>query len=299
MPDQELQTHHCSPDVTPAKIENAVAGLQTRSLRRGSTGEAVKTLQRRLRVLGFSAGRIDGDFGPATEAAVIAFQRAKQLLPDGIVGPRTVRAMDLAGEPATGSVAGQVTVALVSRLFPETPLRNIKKHLPAVLAAMEAKEIADKPMVLMALTTIRAETTNFEPISEFPSRFNTSPNGRLFDLYDHREDLGNQGPPDGKNYRGRGFIQLTGRFNYKKFGKEIGLGTKLLKTPSLANDSRIASLLLASFLKDKELPIKQALLENDLKHARRLVNGGSHVLGRFRQAYRIGKGLLADPSGRA
>ena len=72
-----------------------------------------------------------------------------------------------------------------------------------------------------------------------------------------------------------------------------------MKTPSLANDSEIASLLLASFLKDKELPIKQALLENDLKHARRLVNGGSHGLGRFRQAYRIGKGLLADPSGRA
>ncbi|MDF0667352.1 MAG: hypothetical protein P0119_14930 [Nitrospira sp.] len=59
-------------------------------------------------------------------------------------------------------------------------------------------------MVLVALAIIRAETESFEPIAEGRSRYNTSPNGHPFDLYDYRKDLGNQGPPDGEQYRGRG-----------------------------------------------------------------------------------------------
>jgi len=73
------------------------------------------------------------------------------------------------------------------------------------------------------------------PISEFKSKFNTSPNGHPFDLYDNRrKDLGNQGKPDGKRYRGRGFIQLTGRFNYNKHGKAIGLGKNWLTIQNAA-----------------------------------------------------------------
>ncbi len=146
----------------------------------------------------------------------------------------------------------------------------------------------------MARSTIRAETESFEPISEFRSRFNSSPGGLPFDLYDHRSDLGNQGPPDGERFRGRGFIQLTGRFNFQKHGEAIGLGNRLVEEPELANDPQIAAKLLASFLKAKETRIKEALLEKDLKAARRLVNGGSHGLSRFRDAYRRGDGLLPD-----
>ncbi len=53
------------------------------TLRRGAQGEAVKLLQARLRA------KVDGDFGPRTEAAVREFQRMKGLVPDGIVGPKT------------------------------------------------------------------------------------------------------------------------------------------------------------------------------------------------------------------
>ena len=66
-------------------------------------------------------------------------------------------------------------------------------------------------MILMALATICAETGSFLPISEGQSHFNTSPGGHPFDLYDSRADLGNLGPPDGERFKGRGFIQLTGR----------------------------------------------------------------------------------------
>lgn len=56
-------------------------------LRRGDTGPAVSDLQRELGVV------VDGDFGPATEAAVRAFQRSRGLAPDGVVGSITAAAL--------------------------------------------------------------------------------------------------------------------------------------------------------------------------------------------------------------
>ena len=69
-------------------------------LRRGSTGGPVSDLQRRLTAAGFSPGLADGDFGPATERAVRAFQSARALGVDGIVGPRTWEALGIAPIPS-------------------------------------------------------------------------------------------------------------------------------------------------------------------------------------------------------
>ena len=154
------------------------------------------------------------------------------------------------------------------------------------------KLIVHSLWVLMALATIRAETESFEPISEGQSRFNTSPGGHPFDLYDHSRDLGNIGHGDGERFKGRGFIQLTGRANYQRCSAAIGLGRQLVDHPGLANDPAIAAQLLSSFLKDKERAIKEALLEKDLKWARKLVNGCSHGLERFTEAFNTGDALL-------
>lgn len=267
---------------------STVAHMDT--LRVGSTGAAVRRLQRALDEHGFSPGTIDGTFGSGTEAAVIAFQRSEGLLADGIAGPRTQAALGLAKKADLPSVIDQVTVPVVSKMFPATPLRNIADNLPYVVRALKEAKLVDAPMVLMALATIRAETEGFEPIDEGRSRFNTSPNGHPFDLYDDRRDLGNQGAPDGHRFRGRGFVQLTGRANYQKYGRKLGLS--LVKDPDEAGKPETAAALLALFLKDKELAIKEALLDGDLKAARRLVNGGSHGLERFTDAYRRGETLI-------
>jgi peptidoglycan L-alanyl-D-glutamate endopeptidase CwlK len=155
-----------------------------------------------------------------------------------------------------------------------------------------AAELTQRSMVLVALSTIRAESAGFAPISEFKSRYNTSPGGHPFDLYDNMKALGNQGPPDGERFRGRGFIQLTGRFNYKKFGEELGLGDGLINNPELANDSKIASQLLSRFIKSKERIIKEALLERNLRAIRRSVNGGSHGLDAFTEAFQTGETVI-------
>lgn len=62
------------------------------TLRRGSKGDAVKFLQERLSLMGYSLV-IDGEFGAKTEAAVKQFQKDRGLTVDGIVGSKTWTAM--------------------------------------------------------------------------------------------------------------------------------------------------------------------------------------------------------------
>lgn len=262
------------------------------TLKLNSSGKAVERLQKKLQAAGFSPGATDGDFGPGTQAAVMAFQQSEGLLADGVAGPRTLAALGLTKDDSLPSVLDQVTPRLVSGMFPQTPIGNIKNNLPAVIDALGGADLGEKPMVLMALASIRAETESFLPISEGQSRFNTSPRGKPFDLYDFRKNLGNRGPSDGADFRGRGFVQLTGRANYTQFSQVIGMSDQLVKNPELANQPDVAATLLAAFLKDKERAIKEALLEDDLRTARKLVNGGSHGLDRFTDAYRRGDKLI-------
>ena len=264
-------------------------------LRRGAHGAEVELLQKALRDAGFSVGEIDGRFGAATEAALLAFQRSHALLADGVAGPVTWKALTRDGDGSPVDQSARSDVDFVAELFPFTPLRPIERNLPAVLAALRDARLVDKPMLLMALATIRAESEGFVPGEEAPSRFNTSPYGEQFDLYDNRRDLGNEGRPDGQRFRGRGFVQLTGRANYRRYGAAVGLGDRLVREPFRAMEPAMAGRILAAFLADRQRPIKEALLEGDLARARRLVNGGRHGLDRFIAAYRIGDRLLADP----
>lgn len=62
-------------------------------LSRGDGGKDVKALQSQLKAAGIYAGKIDGDFGPATDAAVRELQRRQGLKVDGIAGPKTRAAL--------------------------------------------------------------------------------------------------------------------------------------------------------------------------------------------------------------
>lgn len=74
------------PAVEPPAKPGAPPGRPT--LRRRDTGDLVKQIQAKVGVI------TTGNFGPKTEAAVRAFQRAHGLTPDGIVGPKTWEALD-------------------------------------------------------------------------------------------------------------------------------------------------------------------------------------------------------------
>ena len=65
------------------------------TLKQGSTGSDVKTLQTKLINWGYLSGKADGIFGPKTKAAVIYFQRRNGLVADGIVGTKTAQALGM------------------------------------------------------------------------------------------------------------------------------------------------------------------------------------------------------------
>ena len=91
------------------------ADPDTPTLKRGSTGSAVASLQKGLLKFGgpgspTDAGPADGDFGPRTEAAVKAYQAQHALANDGVVGPRTWWAPAGAAGATLASLAGLTTV---------------------------------------------------------------------------------------------------------------------------------------------------------------------------------------------
>ncbi|MFW6692306.1 peptidoglycan-binding protein [Streptomyces sp. MAR4 CNX-425] len=71
------------------------------TVKRGASGAHVKAVQTLLKAQSFDPGAVDGQFGPATEAAVTAFQTSRKLAADGVVGPRTWTALLSAGEVVT------------------------------------------------------------------------------------------------------------------------------------------------------------------------------------------------------
>jgi peptidoglycan hydrolase-like protein with peptidoglycan-binding domain len=67
----------------PAGAGGAEPDVKFEVLRKGSKGKWVERVQKALQI------HVDGDFGPQTEAAVMAFQEANGLTRDGIVGRNT------------------------------------------------------------------------------------------------------------------------------------------------------------------------------------------------------------------
>ncbi|MBB4866648.1 hypothetical protein HNP46_005555 [Pseudomonas nitritireducens] len=269
----------------------------------GQKGKAVGELRKRLAaVLGADAALYPGlekgsEFDAQTGAAVRHWQAGVGVIADGVVGPYCLGLLGLL--PAQGEL---IPLPNVQLLFPATKPSNVRRYLPYVTAALQAAGLTDRPMVLAALGTIRAETEGFVPISEFPSQYNTLPGRSAFSAYEGRKDLGNTQPGDGPKYRGRGFVQLTGRDNYTTYAQRIDVD--LVGQPDLANAPEIAATLLALFLADRATRIRKALPASlsgqpkDFLAARELVNGGSHGIDRFWSVFDLAVKAWPAPSGR-
>ena len=142
------------------------------ALARGSKGKTVSTLQARLRELGYDA---DGEFGPATEAAVIAFQELHGLLPDGKVGPLTWEALK-EGVPA-------VTVK-------PPPGLEVDRSLRLTLAGGYVQEEHPKDLIVLhhtaggsASSTVKWWQDTKEPIA---TAYVLERDGTIFEVFDPR-----------------------------------------------------------------------------------------------------------------
>ena len=206
-------------------------------LKKGSKGEEVKQLQSKL---GLGA---DGVFGSGTETAVKKWQAANGLTADGVVGEGTWTKMfgskQLITEPSTPIVnAGPLK------------LENLKGHIPdAVIAqipdAAKKFNISNPLRLAHFLAQCGHESAGFKAIQEnlnysadglkkiFPKYFPgnlaegyaKNPEKIASKVYGSRMGNGDETTKEGYKFRGRGFIQLTGKDNYTKFAKFIGEDT--------------------------------------------------------------------------
>lgn len=133
------------------------------TLKRGAKGAMVLDLQDQLAMLGFFAGKVDGEFGPLTEAAVLAFQRAAEIATDGEVGPVTWDALEKAQARPVRDVtasdlrkSGSTTLASADRIDVAAGAAGVTATLTAV------KEATDQAAGV--LPTVRALVVDNWPL---------------------------------------------------------------------------------------------------------------------------------------
>jgi putative chitinase len=211
-------------------------------LRKGDNNENVKLLQKKLGVDPV------GNFGPATEAAVKAFQAKNGLVADGIVGDGTWNKLMGKIAPAPAPVAAAPAGPLGN---PNTPgsfkLERLKGHIPdAVIAQIPetaAKFGINTPLRLAHfLAQCGHESGGFRAVQEnlnysakglngifrkyFPTEASAAAYARnpakiAAKVYGGRMGNGVEATGEGYKFRGRGYIQLTGKDNYRAFGSAI------------------------------------------------------------------------------
>jgi putative chitinase len=208
-------------------------------LKVGSKGEDVKKLQAKL---GLGA---DGIFGKGTEDAVKSFQTKSGLTPDGIVGEGTWNKL----------FGGQQVIAEPAPVVPvvQTPsvgglkLERLKGHIPdsviSQIPETAAKFGIDTPLRLAHfLAQCGHESGGFKATQEnlnysasglkgifskyfkeagLAEQYQRNPQKIASRVYGGRMGNGPESTGDGFKFRGRGYIQLTGKDNYTAFGRAI------------------------------------------------------------------------------
>jgi putative chitinase len=266
--------------------------LATPLLGRGSRGQDVVHLQAALARVGCFDRDIDGIFGADTCAALRKFQQIKGLPGSDSLAETEARLLGwTAWQPNLEACPPALRTA-TSSLFALAARQNIAANLSSVWTALNALQLSDPAMLAVVMATIKVESSLFLPVSELPSTFNTTQGGKPFDRYDDRTTLGNRGAPDGSLFRGRGFIQLTGRANYVEMTRMCNLATSLEQDPFQAHHSDVSARILAAFLKRREARIRRALAQNDLTDIRKAVNGGTNGLEEFVTAFKAAQQLF-------
>jgi len=220
-------------------------------LKLGSQGEDVKKLQVKLGVDPI------GNFGPKTEAAVKAWQSQNGLTADGIVGDGTWGKLFAEG---TVSAPTLITEPAPVRSSGGLKLEKLKGHIPdAVIAQIPdtaSKFQIDTPLRLAHfLAQCGHESGGFRATQEnlnysakglngifkkyFPTEAAAKPYERqpakiASKVYGGRMGNGPESTGEGFKFRGRGYIQLTGKDNYTAFGKSIN-------EDILSNPDKVAS----------------------------------------------------------
>lgn len=186
-------------------------------------------------------------------------QRRVGATPGGINGPGTMTALFLR-LGATNAIAQELGLSAAV-------------HLPVAGIFDNTDRLAH------FLAQLGHESDGFRAMEEYASGA----------AYEGRTSLGNTQPGDGKRYKGRGPIQITGRANYRRYGRKIGID--LERWPELASAPSVGLIASVAFWIDKGL---NALADrDDVEAITRKINGGTNGLADRKARLAAAKALLA------
>lgn len=179
---------------------------------------------------------------------------------------------------------------------PHAPLKghSNEEGEAAMLQAIREAGITDINEIVNIMGQVSEETGRFKTIEEnlnykaerlmavWPNRFKHRPDfarklaaggpeAIANEIYGGR--MGNTEPGDGWKYRGRGYIQLTGKDNYKKIGDYLGID--LVNNPDLVNSSpAMAAKTAIAYWMTRGGGLRTAAQRNDIRAVTKLINGG-------------------------
>jgi predicted chitinase len=184
----------------------------------------------------------------------------------GVVRSRTLPA-PVGDLQATGQVADAANF-IAEKLLPVARPANRKAlaHLSLIIQVCRQHGITDKSQIAYVLASAHHESGLGRLMVERAS-------GKA---YEGRRDLGNLTPGDGPRYKGRGYVQITGRRNYTRYARLLGVD--LVGQPTRAAVPAIAAQILAHGMRHgtftgRRLAGFGADGSYDFVNARRIVNG--------------------------
>jgi hypothetical protein len=162
---------------------------------------------------------VDGQVGPRTRDAWKFFKEAlDQADPDTIERGSADALMRALDDPVGFIGPLKVNLQADFEFRRRQSQANRQKSAQAIIAASKVQHLT-KAQIAYILATAEHESDSFNTLEEYASG----------NQYEGRKDLGNTEPGDGVRFKGRGYVQLTGRRNYTKYTETTGV--ELVKLP--------------------------------------------------------------------
>jgi putative chitinase len=167
--------------------------------------------------------------------------------------------------------ASTVERSTLLQILPYVPRHRVDEYLPLLNAAMVYAEVTTPARIAMFLAQVGHESGSFRYMEELADG----------NAYEGRADLGNTQLGDGKRYKGRGAIQITGRWNYSRLSEAMGVD--FVSFPDSVAMPKWAFMSAAWFWKAHEL--NKLADRHDVVGATRKINGGINGLADRREIY--------------
>jgi putative chitinase len=224
--------------------------------------ELIKDLQTHLVRTGYLADKseIDGVVGAKTIDAFNDFKKSESLAYPFILGHTTAAKLLVRGE----SPKLLVSQTEFERVFRYASKKNKDKYFQPLNQACVEFQINTPKRLAAFFAQLAHESGSLKYSEEIASGA----------AYEGRRDLGNISSGDGVRFKGRGLIQLTGRFNYRKYGNLLGLD--LIGNPEQAATPSVSCRIAGLFWKSHGL--NELADKGDFSEITRRINGGYNGL---------------------